>query len=147
VPHRLTLAALATPALAWALLGLAATSQSAASCTTNDPASDAAFILGALGAVAALAGVVLNVWPFGAIRDLGVLAGGITAVALGFLAIGFGVVGIVGALVLYGVVRIASSDANRAARGRALVAYLASSLWFPVAGIALLWAALRCFTF
>jgi hypothetical protein len=145
--HRLALAAFAAPALAWALLGLAATSQSAASCTTNDPASDIALVLGTLGVVSALTGVVLNVWPFGAIRDLGVLAGGLTVVAIGFLAVGFGAVGLVGALVLYGVVRIASSDANRAVRGRALVAYLASSLWFPVAGIALLWAALRCFTF
>jgi hypothetical protein len=147
MPHRLALAAVATPALAWALLGLAAASQRSASCTTNDPAAEGALILGILGAVAALAGVTVNVWPFAAIRDLGVLAAGIVAAGLGFLAIGFGVVGVVGALALYGVVRIAASSADRAVRGRALAAYLASSLWFPVAGIALLWAALRCFTF
>jgi hypothetical protein len=147
MPYRLRVAAFAAPALAWALLGLAAAGASTAPCTTNASAYDVALILGALGATAALAGVVLNVWPFAAIRDLGVLAGGIVAVAAGFLAVGFGAVGIVGALLVYGVVRIAASDANRAARARALVAYVASSLWFPVAGIALLWAALRCFTF
>jgi hypothetical protein len=147
MPHRLAIAAWAAPALAWAMLGLAAASEGSASCATNDPASGAALVLMALGAASALAGLVLNVWPFRAGWDLGVFGGGIAVVVLGFIAIGFGVVALLGVVLLYGIWRIATSDARRAARARALLAYVASSLWFPAAGIALLWVALRCFTF
>jgi hypothetical protein len=40
-----------------------------------------------------------------------------------------------------------AGDAQGLRRTHALLAYLASSLWFPAAGITFLWAALRCFTF
>lgn len=144
---RHTLAAGLAPALAWATLGLAAITAGSASCASDDPASDTALVLMGLGAAAALAGLLLNVWSFGAGRDLGIAAAGLALAVVGVLVIGFGIVALLAVLVLYGVWRIAASDATRAARARALLGYLASSLWFPVAGIALLWLSLRCFTF
>ena len=145
--HRAPLAASIAPALAWALLGLAAAVQGSASCATNDPASDAAIALMAAAAAFALAGLLLNLLPFGGGRDAGIFTGGIALVVLGVVAIGFGVLALLGAVLLFGVWRIGAARARGAERTRALLAYLASSLWFPVAGIALLWASLRCFTF
>jgi hypothetical protein len=147
VTGRHTLAAGLAPALAWATLGLAAITAGSASCASDDPASDTALVLMALGAAAAVAGLVLNVWSFGAGRDLGIAAAAVALTVLGILAIGFGVVALFGAVLVYGIWRIAASKTPRAARARALLGYLASSLWFPVAGITLLWLSLRCFTF
>jgi hypothetical protein len=145
--HRLSLAGRLAPAFAWALLGLATATEGSASCTANNRASDAALALIAAGAAFAVAGVLLNVLPFGTGRHAGVFAGGIVLAVVGVLAVGFGVLALVGALLLFGVWRIATGATRGATRTRALLAYLASGLWFPVAGIALLWAALRCFTF
>lgn len=135
------------PTLAWSLLALAAASEGSAGCSTSDPASDAAVALFVLGGIAAVGGLVLNVWPFRAGWDVGALGGGIALAAVGVAALGLALLPLLLVVLLFGVWRIAAGDARGGRRTHALLAYLASSLWFPAAGIALLWAALRCFTF
>ncbi len=100
-----------------------------------------------LGALAAVGGLVLSVWPFGAAWDLGALGGGITLAVLAVAALGLTLLPLVLLVLLFGLWRIVAGDAHGLRRTHALLAYLASSLWFPAAGITFLWAALRCFTF
>jgi hypothetical protein len=147
MPIRLSSAAWLAPVLAWVLLGLAAAGEGSTGCSTSDPRSDAAAGLFILGGAAALAGIVLSLWPFRTRRDLGTLGGGIAVAAAALAVVGLAVLPLLFAALLFGVWRIATADARGARRTRALVAFLVSSLWFPAAGIALLWAALRCFTF
>jgi hypothetical protein len=144
MPHRLAPAAWLAPALAWLLLGLAALTEASAACT-----SDADVPLGLLcaGAAAALAGVLLSAGRVRGRRDAGALGGAVGVVALALAAVGLAVLPLLFAVLLLGVWRIATADGPVAARTRALLAYLVSSLWFPVAGIFVLWLALRCFTF
>lgn len=140
-------AALLAPALAWALLGLAAAAEASAACGST-AAWHRTLAVGAAGGVAALTGLVLNVWPFRGGRDLGLLGAGAAVAILLAAALGIGVGALaLGGVLVYGVWRIAAGESRGARRTPALLAYVASSLWFPVAGIALLWAALRCFTF
>ena len=146
MPLRLA-AAWAAPALAWSLLGLAAAGEASASCATGDPRSDVAAVIFVLGAAAAAAGLALAVWPFRGRGDAGVVGGAVGAALLALAVVGLAVLPVLFAVLLLGVWRIATGTGRGARRTHALLAYLASSLWFPVAGIALLWSALRCFTF
>jgi hypothetical protein len=146
--RRFSPAAWLSAALAWSLLGLAAASEGSTGCATTDARSDAAAALFVLGAAAALAGLVLSVWPFRTRRDLGALGGALALGALALAALGLVMLPLLFAVLLFGIWRIATADGRRGTlRTQALLAYLVSSLWFPAAGIALLWAAMRCFTF